>query len=140
MKKSDIVKKSILSIIIFALIYAMHFLVFPALFEKWYPRSNEAYGLYIGSFLFIIIMSKCFLDLQHKYYIMGMAAYIIAVSIYNACGAYGIGLRGIALDGIKIYYDSNTIWAGVIIMSLIMLALYALVCVGDLLVRKFIKR
>lgn len=99
-------KKTLTTIIAFIITYCLHFIVFPMIAERYYPTSNEASGLYFGSFILLILLLEFKVCSSIIEWVIGDIIYFALVLIYHGEGYYGIGLVSfIDLDGTATHYD-----------------------------------
>ena len=110
-------------------VYIIQFLIFPSAFPKYYPRSNEAAAIFlIPTALALLFGILCF-KVKWTGCLIADTVYCAAVCIYNGEGFYGIGLRGIFLDGAKPVYSFKYALAGIFIIF-VLLALFQLAVYG----------
>ena len=97
-------------------LYLTQFIIVPLFFAKYYPSSNEAFLI----FLVLIIAASVVADI----------VYFLLIMVYSAKGAYGIGLRGISLDGLQAKYSHSEVLLGAAIAATVLVAtqLILIVC------------
>lgn len=117
---------------IFLIVYIIQFLVFPAVFPKYYPRSNEAVFIFLIPAVLASVLGICILKADVLSCIVADLVYCIAVCIYNGKGHYGVGLRGIFLDGAKPVYSFEytliSVFIIFVLFVLFQLSVYGLFC------------
>ena len=110
-------------------VYIIQFLVFPTVFPKYYPRSNEAVFIFLIPAVLSAVIGICFLKTNIKGCLISDIVYCLAVCIYHGKGFYGIGLRGIYLDGAKPVYSFEYALIGILIIF-VLLSLFRLSVFG----------
>ncbi len=92
-------------IINISVIYVLQFLVFPKCLPQYYPVSNEAWAIFIIPLLVFSVLANALIDVNVIRWILVDIIYCIMVIIYNGSGLYGIGKRGVAIDGMVSFYS-----------------------------------
>ncbi|WP_455717898.1 hypothetical protein [Anaerosporobacter sp.] len=133
-------KKIILTVIAFVLTYLLQFVLFPAIATNYFPRSNEATVFYFGSFTLLIVVLEFWITSNIKLWGLGDIIYIVLVFIYHGKGLYGIGLKGITLDGAQPQYDFSYAALSIGIYVIYIIIIEVIVKVFSLVIRKLNKR
>lgn len=58
-----------------------------------------------------------------RYYLLSDILYIVLLFIYHGKGLYGIGMRGMNLDGMQSFYERKSAPIGILIMAGVVLNL-----------------
>ncbi len=87
-------------------VYLIQFVLMPLLFPNYYPRSNESVVILLATLLTGFILGVFLGSRKIKFWILPDILYGLMIMVYSGSGLYGIGLRGISLDGAQPYYDS----------------------------------
>ena len=115
------------AIITMVVLYAIQFIILPFLLGAYFPgASNEAAAMFVASASVVLIVGFCFVEQRFVSWLIADAVYFGLIMLYCAEGAYGIGMRGISLDGMHAYYSHQDV------------ALGALICVGVILIMQLI--
>ena len=104
---------------IILLIYGLQFILLPWILPQYYPTSNEALFILIVPLVIISILFR----LKMKEWFFIDLLYLLCIWIYHGKGLYGLGMRGISLDGATSVY-SNTLMMislGVILIILLLI-------------------
>ena len=119
---------TIKNICITVLIYLLQFVVFPFLLPDCYPNNNESTLIMFVTFFVGFILGFCLITKKIRYWILPDIFYCLMVLLYSGKGLYGVGMRGISLDGASPYYDFSfaLIWAA---MAFVMILLIQLIIV-----------
>ena len=69
-------------------------------------------------------------NLKVRHLIVADIVYFLLIMVYSAKGAYGIGLRGISLDGLQAKYSHSEVLLGAAIAATVLVAtqLILIVC------------
>ncbi len=100
-------------------LYLVQFVALPCLVPQFFPRSNEAYLLFGIFALAAAGMATWGLKLWHLLVADGL--YFLLILVYPAEGAYGIGISGIALDGMQGAFSRSHVLMGAMIAALVLL-------------------
>lgn len=115
------------AIIAMVVLYAIQFIILPLLFGSYFPgASNEAAAMFVASASVVLIVGFWFVEERFVSWLIADAVYFGLILLYCAEGAYGIGMRGISLDGMRAYYSHQDV------------ALGALICLGVILIMQLI--
>jgi hypothetical protein len=87
------------------LIYGVQFLALPACFDQFYPQSNEATAVLLVPLLVMTVIGVLCFDVRIKTWLVSDALYGVLMCAYHGRGLYGIGLRGVMLDGMHPIYS-----------------------------------
>lgn len=102
-----------------AVIYVLQYLLFPNLFSNLFPRSNEAFLLFAATLCLVSIIEYVLLNLKLSNIAVGIVVYFLLIAIYCPEGAYGIGLKGLTLDGMQATYSYDLRWGGIFVATII---------------------
>ena len=80
-------------------VYIIQFLLLPKVFPAYYPRSNEATFIFLIPIVLVSVLGIWCFKVNFISCLISDLIYCVCICIYNGKGFYGIGLRGIALDG-----------------------------------------
>ncbi len=116
-------KKYQVSILAMILLYIIQFIIFPHIFVKYYPQSNESFAIFIITSMIVIVLSTYLYKISMIQWILSDLIYLLFIWTYPAQGAYGIGLRGISLDGLSTSFQRNDMWIGLIIYLVLLILL-----------------
>jgi hypothetical protein len=133
-------KKNIFTVIAFVLIYLLQFVLFPGIATNYFPRSNEATIFYFGSFTLLIIVLEFCITSNIKLWLLGDIIYIALVFVYHGKGLYGIGLKGITLDGAQPQYDFKFAVVSIGIYALYIIIIEVIVKVFAAVTRKLFNK
>lgn len=97
--------KCVSMLILIVLTYLVQFVWFPRCFPKYYPRSNEAWALFFVPLIVLAVIGSVVVRANVKTWLIADVLYWIMLLIYHGKGHYGIGLRGITLDGLQPKYS-----------------------------------
>jgi len=100
--------------------YILQFVVFPFFFDDFFPQSNESTIFIAITSLIIFIGEMIFITDNLFILTIGNIVYAMLILLFSRNGAYGIGLRGITLDGNQSSFDMSVM----LIDVLILLAVY----------------
>lgn len=108
-------------------LYLVQFIIFPEVFPKYYPRSNEATAVFlIPTVLSAVLGIWCF-KVKFTGCLIADSVYCAMICIYNGHGHYGIGLRGIFLDGAKPVYSFGYALVSIMIIFILLVIFQALI-------------
>lgn len=108
-------KLYIKSIITMMILYIIQFVIMPLVFPKFFPKSNEAYAIFIISSFIVLIFAFYLVNNKILPWIIADSVYSIMIIVYAGKGAYGIGMRGINLDGLQSKFIQSEAYIGAII-------------------------
>lgn len=120
--------KLLVLIIGMAVIYALQFLVLPQCFPRYYPVSNEAWSVLIIPLVVFSVAMNILTDANAGNWAMADGVYCLLAILYNGTGYYGIGKRGIALDGMTPIYSFGLAVITVLVITFVLLAFQMLIC------------
>lgn len=98
-------KEKMIMIASFIVLYLLQFIMFPALFDNYFPRTNECFLLLYVSIVLHCVVGHFMLEKKLTSWMIGMVIYSLLVVIYHGRGLYGIGSVGVSLDGTYPRYD-----------------------------------
>ena len=116
-KNFKIIIKTIISTIC---LYLIQFIVIPMFYL---PSSNEGTFILILSTIIILIIAMLLISDKLRYYLLSDILYIVLLFIYHGKGLYGIGMRGMNLDGMQSFYERKSAPIGILIMAGVVLIL-----------------
>lgn len=121
---------TIKNICVTVLIYLLQFIVFPAVFQNYYPKSTESSLIMFAVFFVGYIAGFCLVTKKIGYWIFPDIVYCLMVLVYSGKGLYGVGMRGISLDGASPYYDFSValIWVGAVLVLILLIQLIIVFC------------
>lgn len=114
----------ILSIVV---IYALQFLVFPKCLPQYYPVSNEAWSILIIPLILFSVLMNTLIDVSIGRWAIVDIIYCVMVVIYNGMGFYGIGKRGLSIDGMSPSYSFELAVITILIIALVLFSFQTLV-------------
>lgn len=119
----NIVRKHKMPVLILSVvvIYALQFLVFPKFLSQYYPVSNEAWFILIIPLIVFSVLTNTLIDVNIGRWAIVDIIYCVMILIYNGKGFYGIGKRGLSIDGMS---PSNSFELAVITILMITLVLF----------------
>ncbi len=132
MKDTICKKQTLFPILGMVIIYALQFLVFPICFPKFYAVSNEASFLFIVPLIAFLVLTNVLIDVNIVRWAIADIIYCILIVIYNGQGLYGIGEKGVALDGNIPKYSFEVAVMSSVVITLAMFVFQTLI----LLVKK----
>lgn len=94
-------------------LYLLQFVLFPNLFDKYFPSSNESTWFLIITTAIASIVGMLSFSQNLLHWVLSDVLYTILIFIYAPEGAYGIGMRGLFEAA---HYDPKSKWSGVIIL------------------------
>ena len=105
-------------------VYLIQFVLVPRLFSRYYPQSNEATAILLLPLL-VLILAGSFLGVRLRGWLLTDSVYALALILYNGRGLYGIGLRGVRLDGMIPVYDGKLalLMVGAVVAAMVILQL-----------------
>ena len=109
----------VLSVIV---IYVLQFLILPKCLPQYYPVTNEAWCILIVPLIVISLITNILTNVKIVGWAIIDLVYCIMVFVYNGKGFYGIGMRGVSLDGMSPIYSQELV---IITALIIALALFA---------------
>ncbi len=127
MKNTICKKQTLFPIIGMALIYALQFLLFPILFPNASSGTTEAEALFIVPLVAFSVLVNVFLDVTVVRWAVADIIYCVLIVIYNGQGLYGIGERGVALDGNYPTYSFKTAVLSSIVIALALFLLQTII-------------
>ena len=107
----------ILSIVV---IYALQFLVFPKCLPQYYPVSNEARSILIIPLIVFSVLTNTLIDVNIGRWAIVDIIYCVMVLVYNGMGFYGIGKRGLSIDGMAPSYSFELAVITILIITLVL--------------------
>lgn len=123
-------KQKILFLIIsVAVVYAVQFLLLPNFLPQYYPVSNEAWLIFIVPLVVFSVVMNILIDVNIGIWIIVDILYGIMMGVYNGRGFYGIGMRGVSLDGMSPSYSLELALITILIIILTLFAFQLLMCV-----------
>lgn len=111
-------KQTLFPVLGMVIIYVLQFLVFPICFPRFSAGPNEAKFLFIAPLIAFLVITNILIDVSIVRWAIVDIIYCILIVIYNGQGLYGIGEKGVALDGNVPKYSFE-----VAVMSSIVIAL-----------------
>lgn len=104
------------------LLWILQFFLIPALMPQFFPLSNEASLCLVLPPLIISISGSWFFETRLTQWLPADLIYALLIALKNQNGLYGIGLRGVLLDGTSPSYSSTLalIIGGAIMLGLIL--------------------
>lgn len=123
------VRKHKLLVLMFgmAVIYALQFLALPLCFPQFYPVSNEAWSILIIPLVAFSVAMNVLVDAKVGNWAMADGIYCLLAVLYNGNGLYGIGKRGVALDGMTPIYSFGLALITVLIITFVLFAFQMLI-------------
>lgn len=110
------------------IVYAIQFLLFPILFPQYYPTSNESTIILIAPLiLFSVLFNVVITDIRKSDWIIVDMTYGTMIILYNGTGLYGIGMRGISLDGLSPNYSPKLLFLTVLMLVIVLLSFQVLI-------------
>ena len=105
-------------------IYLVQFLLLPRMVPRYYPQTNEAAAILLIPLL-LLTVAGVLLGLRIRGWVLVDGTYALAVMLYNGPGLYGIGLRGVRLDGMVPVYDVQLalLMVGILVVTMALLQL-----------------
>ena len=110
-----------------AVIYALQFLALPLCFPQFYPVSNEAWSILIIPLVAFSAAMNILVDANIGNWAMADSIYCLLAVLYNGNGFYGIGKRGIALDGMTPLYSFGLAAITILIITFVLFAFQMLI-------------
>ena len=107
----------ILSIVV---IYALQFLVFPKCLPQYYPVSNEAWSILIIPLIVFSVLTNTLIDVNIGRWAIVDIIYCVMVLVYNGMGFYGIGKRGLSIDGMASSYSFELAVITILLITLVL--------------------
>lgn len=107
-------------------LYALLFLILPSAFPRFYPQSNEASAFLLIFPLLLSSAGVLLYDLNLWHWASADALWGILLLLYDGKGLYGIGMRGVRLDGALPQYHRPLAALMIAGLLLVMLLLQAL--------------
>lgn len=134
----SIVHKHKIFLLVFcmAVIYALQFLVFPKCLPQYYPASNEAWFILIFPLFAFSVLTNILIDVKIVRWAIVDIIYCILVAVYNGAGLYGIGIRGISIDGVTPVYSLELALITILIIATVLFLFQMLVRVIRILFLK----
>jgi len=121
-------RKAILKVLLSDFIlYVLQFLIIPLLYSKVFGRRNEATAVLCITTVIITLIAMIAFSDKMRFWLLGLIFYTTLIFLYAPEGAYGVGLRGLDLDGMHSYYDYSTRYIGIAIVVIWVLILQLLV-------------
>ncbi|MEE1504353.1 MAG: hypothetical protein UGF89_08950 [Acutalibacteraceae bacterium] len=127
-------KKYVKPIIFIIVLYVIHFIVSPLVFSDYFPSSNEASLIFIIPALLILVFAIYMVNDRILCWLTADLLYFILIMIYSANGAYGIGMRGMNLDGMHSFYSKDDVFIGALIAVCIIFLLQTLIKLSKIFV------
>ena len=121
-------KKALLLSGIFTVLYGVQFLLLPRCLPRYYPVSLEAGWLFILSLLAFSIIGTALGTGKLRTWLIPDALYGVLLWLYNGRGLYGIGLRGVNLDGMRPIYSKALADITILILLLLLVTFQSLLC------------
>ena len=118
----SIVRKQKMPVLILSIvvIYALQFLVFPKCLPQYYPVSNEAWSILIIPLIVFSVLTNTLIDVNIGRWAIVDIIYCVMVLIYNGMGFYGIGERGLSIDGMASSYSFELAVITILIITLVL--------------------
>ena len=95
--------------------------------KKYIPPVLIMIALYIIQFIaslcIVCILGICITGKKLIYWFIGDVSYIILVIIYSNNGAYGIGFKGITLDGLQASFSQSAVYLDACVLLVILLVI-----------------
>jgi hypothetical protein len=107
LEKLDKIIKSLVLCLVMGSIWVIQFLLIPVLFPQIFPQGNEASVCLVLPLLVVSIAGSWFFQVDLLQWIPADLLYFLLLALGNEGGLYGIGLRGIRLDGMNPIYSSE---------------------------------
>ncbi len=104
-----------------AALYLLQFALLPLLAAQYFPRSNEAYILFGVTAAAASVLTVFVLKCKLRQLLAADGVYFLLILMYPAKGAYGIGIRGISLDGLQGVFSGKDVPLGALIAVCILL-------------------
>lgn len=134
-------KHKLLSLIITNIvIYVIQFILLPNCFPQYYPISNESTFIFIVPLVFLSVAGNVITNVKIKIWALVDVLYGVMLCIYNGMGFYGIGMRGVSLDGMSPIYSQELAVITILMIVLTLFAFQSLICVFRLLFLKAKKK
>ena len=121
-------KKALLLSGIFAFLYVLQFLLLPRCLPRYYPVSLEAGWFFLLSLIAFSIIGTALGKGKLRTWLIPDGLYGLLLWLYNGRGLYGIGLRGVNLDGTRPIYSKDLAGITILILLLLLVAFQALLC------------
>jgi len=121
-------------IIYMTVLYVLHFIISPFVFSGCFPSSNEASLIFIIPALLILVFAIYMVNDRIICWLTADLLYFILIMIYSANGAYGIGMRGMNLDGMHSFYSKDDVFIGALIAVCIIFLLQTLIKLSKIFV------
>lgn len=102
-----------------AALYSLLFLLLPLLFPHWFPQSNEATAVLLILTILFSTAGVLLLELKLWHWLCTDLLLGLWMAVYDGKGLYGIGLRGVLLDGAMPRYNKTL--ALIMILGLLLL-------------------
>ena len=83
-------------------LWAIQFLLFPAIFPRFFPQSNEAAFLLLVPLLLAAVACTWIFRVRLIQWLPANCIYTLLTALLNGSGHYGIGLRGIRLNARRV--------------------------------------
>ena len=112
------------------------FILFPNCFPQYYPVSNEATLIFVVPMVFLSVAGNVITNFKIKTWATADVLCGAMLCIYNRNGFYGIGMRGVSLDGTFPVYSQKTATITTLLIVLVLFAFQSLVCAFRLLILK----
>ncbi len=120
-------RKAILKVLLsYFILYVLQFLIFPLFCDVIGKGTRPIAVLCITTVIITLIGMTAFSD-KMRFWLLGLIFYTTLFFLYAPEGAYGVGLRGLDLDGMHSYYDYSTRYIGIAIVVIWVLILQLLV-------------
>lgn len=107
----------ILSVVV---IYALQFLVFTKFLSQYYPVSNEAWFILIIPLIVFSVLTNTLIDVNIGRWAIVDIIYCVMILIYNGKGFYGIGKRGLSIDGMSPSYSFELAVITILMITLVL--------------------
>ncbi len=103
------------SVAAMAVLYVIQFIFAPLLFPRFFPRSNEAYAIFAVTLLIVTAIGFWKINDKLLPWVCADIVYFVLILIYPGKGAYGIGMRGIDLDGVTASFSRDVVFLGALL-------------------------
>ncbi|MBO7253981.1 MAG: hypothetical protein J6V36_01615 [Clostridia bacterium] len=120
-------KQTLFPVLGMVIIYALQFLVFPICFPRFSAGSNEASFLFIVPLIAFLVLTNILIDVNIVRWAIADLIYCVLVVVYNGQGLYGIGKRGINLDGNVPKYSFEAAVMSSVVIALAVFVLQTLI-------------
>lgn len=123
-------KRNLLMVVLTEFVlYAIQFLIIPMIYNNVIGRGNEGIAVLCFTTVLITVTGMLvFLD-KISFWLFGILIYTLLIFLYSPKGAYGIGISGIDLDGLKSHYDASNRYLGIaVVVAMVAFLQFAVWC------------